>query len=93
MRYVNDTNRKVNAIKDFQLQILTSNSMYLFIVLFIYSCVIFFFNNLACLKLNVRNCGDVLNVDAFMHKIPIREHLQIAKTQMRPRQGPALFAM
>ena len=30
----------------------------------------------ACLKLNVRNCGTV--VDAFMHKILKREHLQIA---------------
>ena len=43
----------------------------------------------ACLKLNVRDCGTV--VDAFMHKILKREHLQIAQTLMIRRKSGRLI--
>ena len=42
-------------------------------------------SGIACLKFNVRN--QCLNrVNAFMQKIPKREHLQIAQAQMRRRK-------
>ena len=59
-------------------------------------CIFTCSRGVACLKFNVRNCGDVVN--AFLQMVTKREHLQITYTQIsETRQnvssGSALYSM